>query len=232
MTPTLAPARPMPRLAAPGRAGSPSMGTGAARGACAGRESALRVVPEEAALVREARRRVAAGESLRSIARDLNERGRTTTRGRPWSGSTLRKVLLRPITAGLRASGGETVGKGQWEPLPEEAWRGVQVRPGRRTTERYARRYRGSGLCLCGVCGAPLTGNTTAGGGLGERQAAYRCRTADRDGVSLSYVGWRYSTTSFEESSSSDCLDPTLAGPPPVRTVHVLLDAVDGLLRR
>lgn len=151
-------------------------------------ESALRVVPEEADLVREASSRVIAGESLRSIARDLNVRGRTTTRGRPWSGSALRKVLLRPTTAGLRASGGEALGKGQWDPLlPEEEWRGLRAiltDPGRRTTERYARRYLGSGLYLCGVCGGPLTGNTTAGGGPGGRQAAYRCRTADRDGAS------------------------------------------------
>lgn len=151
-------------------------------------ESALRVVPDEAELVRQVSRRVIAGESLRSIARDLNARGRTTTRGRPWSGSTLRKVLLRPTTAGLRASGGEALGRAQWEPLlPEEEWRGVRAilsDPGRRTTERHARRYLGSGLYLCGVCGGPLTGNTTAGGGPDGRQAAYRCRTADRDGAS------------------------------------------------
>ena len=149
--------------------------------------SALRVVPEEAELVREASRRVIAGESLRAIARDLNASGRTTTQGRPWSGSTLRKVLLRPTTAGLRASAGEALGKGQWEPLlPEEEWRGVRAvlsDPNRRTTERYARRYLGSGLYLCGVCGGPLTGNTTAGGGPGRRAAAYRCRVADRDGA-------------------------------------------------
>lgn len=80
------------------------------------------------------------------------------------------------------------MGKAQWEPLlPEDEWRGVRAilsDPGRRTTERYARRYLGSGLYLCGLCGGPLTGNTTAGGGPGGRQAAYRCRTADRDGAS------------------------------------------------
>jgi site-specific DNA recombinase len=150
--------------------------------------SALRVVAEEAEVVQDAARRVLAGESLRSVARLLNEAGKTTTTGRLWTGSALRKVLVRPATAGLRASGGEVVGKGQWEPLlPEDEWRGllaVLSDPSRRTTERYARTYLGSGLYLCGVCGGPLTGNTTAGGGPGGRRAAYRCRAADRDGQS------------------------------------------------
>lgn len=151
-------------------------------------DSALRVVPDEAEVVREATRRVLAGESLRSIARALNEAAKKTTQGKAWTGSALRKVLLRPATAGLRGSAGEVVGPGQWEPLvAEDQWLGVVAilsDPARRTTERYTRRYLGSGLYACGVCGGPLTGNTTAGGGPGARRAAYRCRVADRDGVS------------------------------------------------
>lgn len=151
-------------------------------------EPALRVLPHEADVVQEAARRVLAGESLRAVARSLNERGETTTTGKAWTGSALRKVLLRPATAGLRGSAGEVIGKGQWEPLlDEDTWRGVVAvltDPSRRTTDRYARTYLGSGLYLCGVCGGPLTGNTTAGGGPGNRRAAYRCRAADRDGQS------------------------------------------------
>jgi site-specific DNA recombinase len=158
-------------------------------------EPALRVLPHEAQVVQDAASRVLAGESLRSIARALTKAGETTTTGKAWTGSALRKVLVRPATAGLRGSAGEVIGKGQWEPLlDEDTWRGVLAivtDPSRRTTDRYARTYLGSGLYLCGVCGAeasstpaPLTGNTTAGGGPGARRAAYRCRAADRDGVS------------------------------------------------
>jgi site-specific DNA recombinase len=151
-------------------------------------EPALAVVPHERDLVRDAARRVLAGESLRSIARALNQKGAVTTTGKPWSGPSLRKVLIRPATAGLRGSAGEVIGKGQWEPLlDEDTWRGVVAiltDSSRRTTDRYARTYLGSGLFLCGVCGGPLTGNTTAGGGPGGRRAAYRCRAADRDGAS------------------------------------------------
>lgn len=151
-------------------------------------EPALRVIPAEADVIQQAARRVLAGESLRAVARSLNEQGATTTTGKPWTGSALRKVLIRPATAGLRGSAGEVIGKGEWEPLlDEDTWRGVVAvltDPSRRTTDRYARTYLGSGLYLCGVCGGPLTGNTTAGGGPGNRRAAYRCRAADRDGQS------------------------------------------------
>lgn len=135
--------------------------------------SALRVIPTEAGVVRDASRRVLAGESLRSVARSLNLAGHSTTNGRPWTGSTLRKVLLRPTSAGLRASGGEILCPGQWDALiPEDEWRGVVALlrdPARRTTDRHVRTYLGSGLYLCGVCGGALTGNTTAGGGPGGR---------------------------------------------------------------
>lgn len=149
---------------------------------------ALAVVPHEAAVVREAATRILAGESLRGVAKSLNVAGHVTTKGTPWTGSALRKVLLRPTTAGLRAVGGEATVQGRWPALlPEDQWRGLRALltdPSRRTTDRYARTYLGSGLYLCGVCGGPLTGNTTAGGGPNKRRAGYRCRAADRDGVS------------------------------------------------
>lgn len=151
-------------------------------------EPALRVVAVEAQVVRDASQRVLEGESLRSIARSLTASGSTTTRGGPWTGSALRKVLVRPTTAGLRASGGDVICKGLWEPLlDEDTWRGllaVLQDPSRRTTDRYARTYLGSGLYICGVCGGTLTGNSTAGGSHARRSAAYRCRSADRDGGS------------------------------------------------
>lgn len=163
----------------------------------AGREpggSALRVIPAEAEVVRDASRRLLAGESLRSIAMSLNASGKATTKGNPWTGSALRKVMLRPSTAGLRAKSGEVLGKGQWEALiPEEEWRGVVALlsdPGRRTnTDKHARTYLGSGLYVCGVCGGTLGGNTTAGGGPGGRSAAYRCRVGDREGKSHAVRG-------------------------------------------
>lgn len=144
---------------------------------------ALRPVPAEAEVVREVARRALAGESLRSIARDLNTRGLSRPRGGAWTGGDLRGVLLRPLTAGLREHRGE-LHRGNWEPLlGEDMWRGVCAllrNPARRTNPAgNARTYLGSGLYRCGVCGGPLTGNATASGS-GRR--AYRCRTADHEG--------------------------------------------------
>jgi site-specific DNA recombinase len=199
-------------------------------------EPALRLVAHEADVVRDAARRVLAGESLRSIARGLNEAGGATTTGKPWTGPTLRKVLLRPATAGLRGSAGEVVARGDWEPLlDEDTWRGVVAvltDPSRRTTDRYARTYLGSGLYRCGVCGGPLTGNTTAGGSSRRRAAAYRCRAADREGVSHVVRGVErldafITDVVVERLSRADALEAS--APPPEDTAPLHAEA--GALR-
>ena len=61
----------------------------------------------EAALVREAIKRVASGDSLTSIAHDWSQRGVTTPTGRTWKPSVLRRMLLSPRIAGLREHRGE-----------------------------------------------------------------------------------------------------------------------------
>lgn len=143
--------------------------------------------PEEAQIVQEAAKRVLAGDSLRSVAQDLNRRGQLTTTGKQWTGSAVRKVLLRPLNAAQRTlgAGGELV-QGNWDPLLEQdVWRGLRAvlnDPMRRTTEQRARRYLGSGIYKC-VCGSPMTGCATGGGWSGDhgggRAAAYRCRQAE-----------------------------------------------------
>lgn len=146
-------------------------------------QPALAVRAGEAQVVREAASRVLAGESLRSVAQDLNKRDQFTTTGKPWTGSAVRKVLLRPLNAALRTlgAGGELV-QGNWEPLlTQDIWRGlcaVLNDPARRTTEQRARRYLGSGIYKC-ACGSPMTGCATGGGWSGSRKAAYRCRHAE-----------------------------------------------------
>ncbi|MFH1329413.1 MAG: recombinase family protein, partial [Actinomycetota bacterium] len=53
----------------------------------------LHLVPDEAALIREAASRVIAGESLRSVCRDFNERGITTSTGGAWTIQTMHRML-------------------------------------------------------------------------------------------------------------------------------------------
>jgi site-specific DNA recombinase len=87
--------------------------------------------PAEADLVREAADRVLAGSSLRAVIAEWKAAGIT----RPTSQSTLRRILLNPRIAGLRAVGyrartgpGELLGQGAWAPiLDEETWRRVKA---------------------------------------------------------------------------------------------------------
>lgn len=62
----------------------------------------LTIRETEAEIVREAADRYLGGESLRTIARDLNDREVTTASGKTWRTTSLRTVLSGPRIAGLR----------------------------------------------------------------------------------------------------------------------------------
>jgi site-specific DNA recombinase len=124
--------------------------------------------PDEAAAVRGAVARVLAGDSLRAVARDLNERGITTSAGGPWSIQTLRRMLLSARISGQREHRGEIVAVGDWAPIitPEETTRlRARLNDPDRLTRRTVRRYLLSGgLLRCGLCDAVLTARPREGG--------------------------------------------------------------------
>jgi DNA invertase Pin-like site-specific DNA recombinase len=68
----------------------------------------------EAAVIREMKDRVLAGDSLRSLATNLNARGVRTPTGRQWRQSVIRALLLRPRYSGQRQYQGEVVAKATW----------------------------------------------------------------------------------------------------------------------
>lgn len=128
-----------------------------------------RVYQPEAKLVREIVRRTLAGESLTRLAVDLNRRGLTTPRGRPWQPSRLRQLMTSPFHAGRFADGTP----GNWPAIITEdqhvllrarfpSNRGV----GRGRGARAPIAYRLSGLARCSECDRKLLGS----GG------AYRCQ--------------------------------------------------------
>jgi len=115
--------------------------------------------PDEADLIREAARRVLAGETVPSVARDWNHRGIPSPQGGRygWSATTLTGVLRNPRLAGLRTYKGEIVADGQWQPILDRAqWETLAARirrvarPGRPSTHLL------SGIARCGRCGGPL----------------------------------------------------------------------------
>ena len=122
----------------------------------------LHVVPEEAAVIREAAQRVLAGESLRSVCIDLNERGFTTSVGKPWTIGSLTRVLRSPRISGRREHRGAIVAVAEWpgiiSPTESDRLRALRGRgAGSGPTGRSPRTYLlTGGLIRCGRCDSPM----------------------------------------------------------------------------
>ena len=131
--------------------------------------------PAEADLIREAARRVLAGESVRAIAADWNDRGATTTTGGAWSPSTVRRMLVNPHYAARRVHQGKVVGAADWPAIltDDEFDRLVAILtdPSRRSTRRRERTHLLTGIARCGRCGGPMMVGKDRGG-----RKVYTCR--------------------------------------------------------
>ncbi len=148
--------------------------------------------PTAAELLREAARRLTAGESVRSVAMDWTRRGVTTPRARAghngpqsatWDPGMIRQLLLRDRNAGLRTYRGEIIGPGLWEPLWDEATQhrltSLLRDPARRTGTGNGRAvHLLSGIARCGLCDDGGRIHTlTANGGA---RRVYVCRQCSR----------------------------------------------------
>jgi site-specific DNA recombinase len=117
----------------------------------------LEVVPDEAAVVREAAACVLRGESIASIVVDLNERGVPSALGRKWRPGSLSMVLKSGRITGLRESKGVVVGDGHWEPiLDRNMWEHVRARITHAPIGRRPRVNLLAGMCRCAECGAVM----------------------------------------------------------------------------
>jgi DNA invertase Pin-like site-specific DNA recombinase len=121
----------------------------------------LNVRESEAELIREAARRVLAGDSLRGICADWNRRAIVTSTGGPWRQQVLRRLLMSGRIAGWREHRGVLVAPAVWPAIVERAsvdrLRARLGDPSRRTSGPNPRRYLLSGALLrCGACGRPL----------------------------------------------------------------------------
>jgi len=134
----------------------------------------------EADAIRDAVRRVLAGESLWSITRDWQARGIVTPSGGPWRIGTLRRMLTSWRIAGVRSLKDEPVAVAVWPPIVDRAdlerVRAVLLDPSRRTTNRQPRAYPLRGLAVCGRCGTPLVAAPKVNR-HGERVRNYRCQS-------------------------------------------------------
>lgn len=143
----------------------------------------------EAALIRQAAADVLTGVSMRAIARSMNEQGSITTAGKPWNNVNLKRVLMNPRYAGLRAYRGTVIGAGDWQAIIDADTHGGVVAvlsdPSRGpATVNYERRYIGSRRYVCGhrnpadeICGAPMH-HTISAESNGKRFHRYVCTVA------------------------------------------------------
>lgn len=130
----------------------------------------------EAEIIREAAKRVLAGESLSSVCRDFADRDVKTPKGNHWQPRTLRRLLASARISGRREHTprssrdngtrpllGEIVGKADWPAIvtPEESDR-LRVLLSEPSRQRFSpasgRTYLLSGILRCGICGGGLVG--------------------------------------------------------------------------
>ncbi len=138
----------------------------------------LMTEPHEAEVLREAARRVLAGESLRGVAADFNARGvpspsavqadrqRAASKEpkltvKTWNGTGLRRALQRPSLAGLRVHRGAIIGEAQGDAiLDRDTWDRLiaLLTDPTRAPGKVGRgpQHLLSGIATCGLCGGVM----------------------------------------------------------------------------
>lgn len=149
----------------------------------------IEVVPAEAAVIRDAAKRVLAGESLLSVVKDFNKRGVPTLSEAKWTRTTLRGILVSARVAGWREHtpmderqkadgspwrGREFVAEAEWKGILTKAQverlRRILTDPARARTASGRTYVLSGGLVRCGLCGTALRGRPTR-----EGKREYHC---------------------------------------------------------
>lgn len=136
-----------------------------------------RLVPEEAAILREAVERLMAGQSQGGVLAWMNTVS-TTSQANRWTGRSLHHLLTSPRIAGLLQRGGQLL-EGAWPAIvtPEE-WEDVKLLLARNAQEHpyqgRERRYLLTGIAECYKCGTRMRAKPV--GGRNRRNARlYYC---------------------------------------------------------
>ena len=127
--------------------------------------------PATAPIVAEIITRVAGGEPIEAVTRDLNTRGIPSPRGGAWTHATVRWVCLNVTYVGKRKHNGGPLLDGDWpvitaEPGFEETfWAGVALltAPARKVTRPGRARWLLSLVAACAKCGGPIAARETRG---------------------------------------------------------------------
>lgn len=141
---------------------------------------------DEADAIREAARRVIAGESVHAVCRDFDERLIVPVKAELWSTRAMIDILRGPRVAGLRVHRGEVVGPAEWPAILDRAtWDAVVAAlharsrgAGKPALIRWC-----TGILFCGRCGGPLSAAVAATPG------AWRYWCSTRRGVGCGKIG-------------------------------------------
>lgn len=150
-----------------------------------GYESDRRTVrDDEAEHIRDAAVRILAGDSLRSVVAYWNARGVPSVTGRPWSPTTVKRLLMSGRISGQREHHGEIVSKAEWPAIvtPDQTLRLRALLTDQRRNLAAgvdARKYLLTGLLYCGRCNSRMT--TRPSHNRGHRYLRYVC-AVDRGG--------------------------------------------------
>lgn len=185
-----------------------------------GRMLAQVVDESKARYVREAARRVLAGEAPNAVGQDFIERGVPAPRSGVWDLTKIRRMLTNPAYISRRILNGVDVGPGQWPPILEEndfaVLAGKFGDPNRRSSKDTEAKHLLSGIATCGAlvdgveCGLPLRVNKNRGylsytcwGRQGRRGDGTRFHTSRRETRVDYHVTWAL----FERLAMPDARD-------------------------
>ena len=132
-----------------------------------------------AAVIREIFTRVAAGEAFVDIFASLNERGITTSYGRPWGRTSLNNIISNERYRGVYIYGDVRKEGGMPRIVSDELFYKVQEVITTKKNPRGRHRVNGdyllTGKLFCGKCGSPMTGLSGTGKG-GSLHYYYICQ--------------------------------------------------------
>ena len=130
--------------------------------------------PDTAPVVADIITRVAGGEPIEAVTRDLNARGVPSPRGGTWTHATVRWICLNVTYIGKRKHNGGPLLDGDWPPLVDEEtfWAGVALlTAGSRKVTRPGRaRWLLSLVASCAACGGAVSARDYRG------VMSYTCR--------------------------------------------------------
>ena len=131
-----------------------------------GKDGHAEIVPEEAEIVREVFKRVAAGEQLIRIIEDMNRRGIRTKHGKEWNRSTFNKMLSNERYIGVYLYKEHRIEGGFPEIIDKELFDQVQMKISTKKNARGSQKRRRAnadtylltGKLFCGHCESPMVG--------------------------------------------------------------------------